>query len=327
MVSTGVPEVSCDVSAVITTYHRADVLPRAISSVIGQGCSPRELIVVDNGGDPATEPIVRAFQEKGGLPIRLVREYKVGVSAARNRGIVEAHGAYVAFLDDDDVWSQDHLECFMQHKACSPELVIYAGWTSRFHDPSRRPDRINDTLLRSYDRMDGKPLFVRRKAEFTGPFYTPSMSTSVIDVSIARRFLFDESLLGREDIYFVWLLGEQGDILIHDQSHAYVDQLDVSLFSVADKASTAERISMDLKKSYFGVKMLEKISERPAALEHAEIREALQSAHFSYAYCGLKAGERRIAIKYWYKSAMLGIQTRHLRFLLGFLATVAGFRR
>ena len=53
MVSTGVPEVSCDVSAVITTYHRADVLPRAISSVIGQGCLPRELIVVDKGEDPA----------------------------------------------------------------------------------------------------------------------------------------------------------------------------------------------------------------------------------------------------------------------------------
>ena len=53
MVSTGVPEVFCDVSAIITIYYRADVLSRMISSAIGQGRSPRELIVVDKGGDPA----------------------------------------------------------------------------------------------------------------------------------------------------------------------------------------------------------------------------------------------------------------------------------
>jgi len=53
VVSTDVPEVSCDVPAIITTYCRADVLPRMISSAIGQGRPPRELIVVDKGEDPA----------------------------------------------------------------------------------------------------------------------------------------------------------------------------------------------------------------------------------------------------------------------------------
>ncbi len=96
------------VSVVLTTFKRQQVLPRAIRSVLGQTLVDWELLVVDDEPSSETERIVTSFQDER---IRyLVHDRNRGLCAARNTGIRNARGEYIAFLDDDDVFLERKLE-------------------------------------------------------------------------------------------------------------------------------------------------------------------------------------------------------------------------
>jgi glycosyltransferase involved in cell wall biosynthesis len=92
-----------DVSVVIPTHNRAALLRGALDSLSAQAF-PRErfeVLVVDNGSADETEPVARRWLETGGVPGRHVREDRLGLAFARNRGIEEARAPIVAFVDDD----------------------------------------------------------------------------------------------------------------------------------------------------------------------------------------------------------------------------------
>ncbi|MCK5738615.1 glycosyltransferase [bacterium] len=93
------------VSVIIPTFNRASFTREAIDSVLAQKFTDFEIIVVDDGSDDDTEAILRASH----LPIQIIRQPNMGVSAARNAGIQAAKGTYLAFLDSDDLWKKDKL--------------------------------------------------------------------------------------------------------------------------------------------------------------------------------------------------------------------------
>jgi len=95
------------VSVVIPTYNYARYVPHAIESALTQasGDHPLEVIVIDDGSTDGTPGVVRRF----GAAVRYERQENRGPSAARNRGVAAARGAYVAFLDADDYWLPDKL--------------------------------------------------------------------------------------------------------------------------------------------------------------------------------------------------------------------------
>lgn len=100
------PAPELDVSVVIPAHDAADFLLEAVDSVLGQTLVPKELIVVDDGSVDATPEI--AVARAGVRCIRLPRN--LGQAAALNRGITESSGAFLAFLDADDVWLPRKLE-------------------------------------------------------------------------------------------------------------------------------------------------------------------------------------------------------------------------
>ena len=109
------------VSVVIPTYNRPEFLGAAISSVLNQTFQDWELLVVDDASENDTEEVVDGF---GDHRLRWFRhEKRIGGSAARNTGIVNSVGAYVAFLDDDDEWLPDKLrlqvELLRKESGCS----------------------------------------------------------------------------------------------------------------------------------------------------------------------------------------------------------------
>ena len=94
------------VSVVIITYNRADFLKEAIESVLAQTYQDYELIIVDDGSTDHTRDVVRLFDDNR---IRYFHHENRGMTPTRNRGIREATGEYIAFLDSDDVWFPEKL--------------------------------------------------------------------------------------------------------------------------------------------------------------------------------------------------------------------------
>ncbi|MGE4421881.1 MAG: glycosyltransferase [Pseudodesulfovibrio sp.] len=93
------------VSVIIPTYNRADIVGRAIDSVLRQTFDRYEIIVVDDGSVDDTRRVVEA-----GYPqVQYIYKENGGAASARNRGISEAKAELVAFLDADDVWFEDKL--------------------------------------------------------------------------------------------------------------------------------------------------------------------------------------------------------------------------
>ncbi|MGI9434807.1 MAG: glycosyltransferase family 2 protein, partial [Geminicoccaceae bacterium] len=101
------------VSVVIPVFNRASTIAGAVESCLAQTYPHFEIILVDDGSSDDIGSAVRSFADTtaDATKIRLVRHaHNQGVSAARNTGVREAKGVYVAFLDSDDAWLPQKLE-------------------------------------------------------------------------------------------------------------------------------------------------------------------------------------------------------------------------
>lgn len=157
------------VSVIIPTRNRADLVGRAIRSVLAQTMTDFELIVVDDGSKDDTVSVVTTFSDKR---LRLVRRDEAGgPSAARNAGIAHGRGEWVAFLDDDDEWRPDMLEHALARLTAVPEArIVYCLAAvqissrlvpSPFSPPLPEGDLINETLTLKYPLSPGSRVISR----------------------------------------------------------------------------------------------------------------------------------------------------------------------
>jgi Glycosyl transferase family 2 len=116
-----------EVSVVIPTYNRPDLLARATASCLDQQGfdAPYEIIIVDNNPEGSARASVEEMAGRSPVPIRYVGEPRSGISYARNAGVAAAAGRYIAFLDDDEEadpgWLAAHLEAIRRFGA---DLVV-----------------------------------------------------------------------------------------------------------------------------------------------------------------------------------------------------------
>lgn len=111
------------VSVVIPTYNRASLISECIESVLRQTYKDFEIIVVDDGSNDNTEEVAKVFKDT----IKYIKQENAGVSAARNRGIRESAGRYVAFLDSDDIWLEDKLKLQIDFLERNQDIVMVCG--------------------------------------------------------------------------------------------------------------------------------------------------------------------------------------------------------
>lgn len=95
------------ISVVIPLYNKGNSISGTINDVLAQSFADYEVIVVDDGSTDGSANIVHTYQLQN--KVRLIHKENGGVSSARNRGILEAQGEYIAFLDADDSWGENHL--------------------------------------------------------------------------------------------------------------------------------------------------------------------------------------------------------------------------
>src|ERR1700719_2929443 len=96
------------VSVIIPTYNHRDFVLDAIESVFAQTFTDYEVIVVNDGSPDDTASVLAPLASAG--RIRYLEQANAGQGAARNRGIAQARGEFIALLDDDDRWPADKLE-------------------------------------------------------------------------------------------------------------------------------------------------------------------------------------------------------------------------
>lgn len=115
-----------NVSVVIPTYNRANLIARSIRSVLDQTVEPLEVIVVDDGSKDDTKKIIEAMNEP---KVKYIYQENGGAASARNRGVQECKGDWIAFHDSDDVWHADKLEKQLNYAKEHPEYdLIYSSY-------------------------------------------------------------------------------------------------------------------------------------------------------------------------------------------------------
>lgn len=176
-----------DVSIVVCTYNRASLLGPALASLQRQrtaGEFSYEIVVVDNGSTDATPQVARHAAAASQVPLRYFFEPRPGVACARNRGVREAAGSWIAFFDDDQLAEPDWLAELLRFAeqrglACAggavhlslprpkaarrlgPTCRMLLGESGRHDSPRpytrRRPPGTGNMLLRKevFDRVGG----------------------------------------------------------------------------------------------------------------------------------------------------------------------------
>ncbi len=130
------------ISVVIPLYNKRGTVARAIQSVLGQSFRDFEIVIVNDGStDNSVDEVERISDPR----IRLINQANAGVSAARNKGIEEAKGEYVALLDADDGWDSDYLATQMRLAEANPQCDVFAV-NYRFRDTN---GKITDTIIRN----------------------------------------------------------------------------------------------------------------------------------------------------------------------------------
>lgn len=126
-----------DASVVIPLFNKADYVAETLASVQGQTLPVREILVVDDGSTDGGPAIVRSLAD---ARVRLIEQANAGPGLARNRGIAEATGEWVAFLDADDLWLEDHLAELARLSARDPAVSFLATSFREVGEPAAPSD-------------------------------------------------------------------------------------------------------------------------------------------------------------------------------------------
>ncbi len=108
-------------TVVMPMYNVEQFVATAIDSVLAQSYRYFELLCIDDGCTDNTLSVVRRYEDDR---IRIIRQVNMGLSAARNTGINNSKGQFIAFLDADDFWHTDKLACHLAHMKNNPAVDV-----------------------------------------------------------------------------------------------------------------------------------------------------------------------------------------------------------
>ena len=192
------------VSVAVPTFNRSQLLARAIRSISNQIYPATEIIVIDDCSTDDTQSVISAYACD--IPLVYVQlEKNSGGAVARNAGITRAAGDYIAFLDSDDEWQQDHLLTLMQ--AALPQSGDFVVASSAIRIGKKRRG-LPGLEYPQWGSVAEKLNFVLSAAL---AFQT---STLLMPQQTARRFMFDPRLRRHQDWDLIFRMIESDVLLV-----------------------------------------------------------------------------------------------------------------
>lgn len=180
------------VSIIIPSYNARTYILDAVRSALAQTHPRCEIIVVDDGSTDDTRALLEPYVRD--QKIRYVHQENRGLSGARNSGIREAHGEYIALLDADDLFRENKVERAVAFLAAHPTCDIC--YNDAYHFWDGHPDELFKLDYAYYSGDDVLPNLI-------GGAYFIAPSTTVFRRSVFERFgYFDETLRRSEDLEF-----------------------------------------------------------------------------------------------------------------------------
>ena len=162
------------ISAIVPVFNTEKYLGAAIESILAQNYRPIQIIVVDDGSTDNSAAVARAFRE-----VEYHFQDHAGVAAALNRGISEAKGSFVAFLDADDLWMEGKLQKQIDTFTAQPELDMVLGGVEQFRETGPEGNPVSLGVFKGYLKIS---MLIRQAAlSRVGPFDTQWQTGDFID--------------------------------------------------------------------------------------------------------------------------------------------------
>jgi glycosyltransferase involved in cell wall biosynthesis len=237
------------VSVVIPFYNAMKYLPETVDTVLQQTYDDYEVVIVNDG---STENIEDWIRELANPKVRLINQENQGCAGARNTGIQQSSGEYIAILDADDLWHPTKLEKQVNLLDKHPEVGLVYAWSDLIDEQGRRMGRIFKPSA------EGKVWEKLLEQNLVGGGSVPLIRRSCLKES----GLFDPNLLSYVEDWDLWLrIAPLAEFKVVQEALIYYRQL----------TSSASMDWSSMEKSY--QIMLEKaFANAPAAMQYKKAK-------------------------------------------------------
>ena len=248
-------------SVVITVFNKQDYIAKTIQSVLAQTVKDFEIIIVNDGSTDHSLEVIKNFSSP---KIKIIDQHNTGASAARNRGIAEATGKFIALLDGDDLWKPTYLQEIEKLQHSFPNAKIFAtaveiGSASGLYASSysfKNPEQKNHLLLDYFT------------SSYQNTLLTSSSSVIHKDIFDKTGF-FDESIKSGEDTDMWIRIGLQYPIAfsiktevrynfiadsLENTTRSFKNKINFDKFSEDEKTNPALKKFIDLNRYSFAIK-------------------------------------------------------------------------
>lgn len=202
------------ISVVIPLYNKAHTIVNTLKTVFAQTYQDFEIVIVNDGStDNSVEVIQQHFNDSR---IRIIHQKNAGVSAARNRGVDESNGEWIAFLDADDEWMPQYLYSLINalKKYPSAEMIGCASYHKDFLSGKISANALIDKYYKRCVQIN----------YFMNPDKMTHIGATIIKKEIFKQVGgFDCTLINNEDLLLQSLIAMRGHfVYVGDCLHIYV---------------------------------------------------------------------------------------------------------
>lgn len=220
-------------SIVIPYYKKQDFILRCLYSVFNQSCANFEVILVDDGSQDNLPDFLKSnFDFFNDSRLKIFYKENSGVSGARNFGIKNALGGYIAFLDADDCWHKDYLLFALEIIEKEKDVTIIGfHYTRNYEMIKQEKQLLSYYVLKDYFKV------AIRNILFTS-------SSSIIKRSIAEKIVFSTSITRGEDIDF-WI-----KTVFYGKKAVYVST--TMVYYSDEDTNQLTKLKVDVSKTFVG---------------------------------------------------------------------------